>query len=98
MIAININLSDIPKDKIFKGKKGDYITLIVDERKQPDNYGNTHTVYITQSKEDREAKKDKIYIGSGKLYTFEKKTYSESQPPKSNTPFTNEVETDSLPF
>jgi len=91
MIAININLSEIPKDQIFEGKKGKYITLIVDERKAPDNYGNTHTVYISQSKEEREAKKDKQYIGSGKLYSFEKKAVSESQ-----TPFTNEVNNDSL--
>ena len=34
----------------------------------------THTVYIQQSKEEREAKADKIYMGSGKAYEFESQT------------------------
>ena len=36
--------------------------------KQPDKYGNTHTIYMMQSKEEREARADRIYIGKGKEY------------------------------
>ena len=103
MITINLNLSQIPKETIFDGKLGKYINLVVEERREPDRFGNTHTVYISQSKEEREAKKDKVYIGSGKEYKFENKPKEEPKP-EPKTPFTDQVNNDSenksddLPF
>ena len=62
-------MSDIPKEKINESEKNKkkYIDVIVNERKETDNYGNTHTVFISQSKVERDNAKDKIYIGAGKL-------------------------------
>jgi hypothetical protein len=72
MINISICLSDIPKEAITtsktNGKK--YLSLIVDERKEKDNYGNTHSVALSQTKEQREAKEKKVYLGNGKEYIF----------------------------
>lgn len=70
MIKVNINLSAIPKSLIVEGKKGKYVNVIINKMKQPDPYGNTHTVYLEQSKEEREAKAEKVYIGKGKEVTF----------------------------
>lgn len=72
MIVVSICLSDIDKSKITLSEKNNkkYISVVVDERKQPDNYGNSHTVYLNQSKEERTAKNAKIYIGNGKEYKF----------------------------
>lgn len=61
---IKINLSKIPKDKIFNGEKGKYIDVQIAEMREP-KYGNTHTMYIYDS-----ATKTKTYIGEGKLFTF----------------------------
>ena len=69
LILGSICLSDIPKEKIkaaANGKK--YLNICIAERREPDQYENTHTIYVSQTKEEREAKANKCYIGSGKLY------------------------------
>ena len=69
LINVTICVSDIPRDKIKlveSGKK--YMNIVIASRRETDQYGHTHTVYMSQSKEEREAKKDKVYIGSGKAY------------------------------
>jgi hypothetical protein len=51
LIALNICLSEIPRGDIKTGKNGkDYINLTVVEMKQPDDRGNTHTIYVNQYK------------------------------------------------
>lgn len=74
MIVTSICLSDLPKDKITTSEKNGkkYISLVIDERKEADNYGNTHTAYVNQTKEEREAKSQKCYVGNGKEYKFQK--------------------------
>lgn len=81
MINVSICLSDLPKDRITKSEKNGkkYINLVVDQRKEPDNYGNTHTCYVGQSKEEREAKTPKVYCGNGKEIVFK-------DAPKPNAP------------
>ncbi|HRQ17737.1 MAG TPA: hypothetical protein PL085_11720 [Agriterribacter sp.] len=67
MISISINLTDLPRHKITKAKNGkSYINLIVAEMKQADQHGNTHTVFVSQSKEERAANEKKSYCGNGK--------------------------------
>lgn len=65
-----ICLSDIPKDEHIKlGKDGKkYLNICIAERRDADKHGNTHTIYVSQSKEERDAKVDKKYIGSGRAY------------------------------
>jgi hypothetical protein len=72
LINIKVCLSDLPKDKIFTSEKTGkkYIDLTVDERREPDTYGNTHSVSVGQSKEERERRDSRIYVGNGKAYTF----------------------------
>jgi len=75
MIIIDICLSDIPAEARKKSEKNNkvYAKFVVDERKEKDKFDNTHTVYINQSKEEREAKVAKIYVGSGKEFVFSNK-------------------------
>jgi len=71
MITLSICLSDLPKEKIQTASNGKkYINLVVDKRKEAGKYGETHTLYVSQSKEEREAKYDKKYVGSGKEYVY----------------------------
>lgn len=64
-----ICLSDIPKDKIRVSENGKkYLSVCIAERREPDKFDNTHTIYVSQSKEERDAKADKYYIGSGRAY------------------------------
>lgn len=70
LIIGSICLSDIPKDgRIRLGKDGrKYLNICIAKRREADQYGNTHTIYVSQSKEEREAKSSKCYIGSGRVY------------------------------
>ena len=70
-ISISICLSDIPKDRIKAANNGKkYINLAVTRMKEPDKYEQTHTVFVSQSKEEREVKENKIYVGKGKEINF----------------------------
>jgi hypothetical protein len=71
MIVTSICLSDIPEDKITTSSNGKkYVNIVVDQRKEKDQYDNTHTAYMSQSKEERQSKVPKRYVGNGKEYTF----------------------------
>ena len=71
MIVTSICLTDIPEDKIKTSSNGKkYVNIVVDQRKEKDQYDNTHTVYMSQSKDERQAKVPKKYVGNGKEYTF----------------------------
>lgn len=70
MIVLDICLSDIPKDKIKTGTNGKrYIKLTLSEMRQADRWGNTHTLYVTQTKEEREARADRQWVGKGVDYS-----------------------------
>tara|TARA_R110001592_G_scaffold13442_3_gene61643 strand:- start:95 stop:379 length:285 start_codon:yes stop_codon:yes gene_type:complete len=65
--SANINVSIIPKEKLYKGKKGQYIQLTFVQNNELDQYGNNVSVYVSQSEEERKEKKNKIYLGNGKV-------------------------------
>jgi len=74
MIVASICLSDIPADKITKSEKNQkkYLSIVIDKNfNGADQFGNTHSVSIGQTKEERQAKTKKTYIGNGKEYIFE---------------------------
>lgn len=70
LITGSICLSDIPKDKIQTGKNGKkYLNICISEMQNVSPYGDTHTIYVSQSAMDRQAKSPKTYIGHGKNYS-----------------------------
>lgn len=75
MITVSIDLNKIPADTIFESENGGrYINVVVVPYKDGENqWGKTHAVKLSQSKEDREAQKPVVYVGSGKEYVFENK-------------------------
>ena len=52
----NLDVTKIPKDKIYNGKKGKYIPVVVAINNEVDQFGNNGSVTVDQSKEEREAK------------------------------------------
>jgi hypothetical protein len=61
----SICVSDIDKSKLTQAKNGKlYLSVDIWINDQPDNYGNTGSISIRQSKEEREAKIKKTYIGN----------------------------------
>ena len=74
MITISVCLTDIPKSKIVEAKNGKkYVNLVLDERREVGQYGETHMLYMSQTKEERQNKDKKVFVGSGKEYKFEKR-------------------------
>jgi hypothetical protein len=67
IIATSIDLTKIPKDKIIDGKKGKYLPITITLNDEVDQFGNNGPVVVTQSKEERDAKQDKVYLGNVKV-------------------------------
>ena len=64
IINFSIDLTKIPKDKIIDGKKGKYLPITLTLNDELDNFGNNGPVTVAQSKEEREAKAGKVYLGN----------------------------------
>ena len=72
LLTGSINLSKIDKTKIVdRDKDGNlfqngakFLNIVVWVNDEPDNYGNTASIQISQSKEEREAGAKSIYIGN----------------------------------
>jgi hypothetical protein len=77
MIVINVEREKIQWQPV-QTKTGvrHFANIVVDNLKEVDEKGNTHSVYNNQSKEQRAEKAKKEYCGRGKEYKFEKKEYS----------------------
>ena len=67
LITASINLSKIDKSKIIEGKKGQYLPITISLNDDLDQFGNQGNMTISQSKEEREAKADKSYLGNVKV-------------------------------
>ena len=62
IIKAKINLNEIPKEKIYVGKKGKYLPITITINDEVDTYGNQGPVVVEQSKEERDAKTAKVYL------------------------------------
>ncbi len=67
IITASINLNEIDKTKIIKGKKGQYLPISISINDEVDQFGNQGPVTISQSKEERDAKTPKKYLGNVKV-------------------------------
>jgi len=79
MLILDICLSDLPSEAITTGKNGKkYIKLVCAERKTEGKFGETHYIALSQSKEEREAKKPTTYVGGAKNVSYKNVTPSKS--------------------
>jgi hypothetical protein len=67
IINASIRVDKLPKEKFVKGKDGAVyynLTISVNDKTR---YGNNVAVMDAQTKEEREAKKQRNYLGNGKV-------------------------------
>ena len=64
LINLGIDLTKIDKSKLKDGK---YLSLTISVNDTLDKYGNNASCFISQSKEEKEAKVKKTYLGNGKV-------------------------------
>ena len=67
IIKASINLSNIDKTKIVAGKKGQYLPIVITLNDETDQFGNQGPITIEQSKDERDSKAAKVYLGNVKV-------------------------------
>lgn len=79
LVNFSIDLTKISKDQIIEGTKGKYVNLTASIN-EDSRFGNNVSFFLSQSKEQREAKEPKNYLGNGKVvWTDGKITLAEKQ-------------------
>ena len=92
IINLKIDVTKLTKDKLFKGEKGTYANITVAANMDGESeYGDTHYVFESQSKEEREAKTPKVYLGNGKEFVFNGGTTA-------SAPVTADMDDEDIPF
>jgi len=67
IISANIDLTKIEKTKIYEGKKGKYYPITIVLNNEPGQYGDSGYIQTEQTKEERDAKAPKSYLGNVKV-------------------------------
>jgi hypothetical protein len=98
LINASIDVTKIDKAKLYNGK---YLNVTISINDQTDAYGNNVSVTESQTKEERDLKTSKRYIGNGKVvYTNGEVKVAEKQEKPLQTAsqkFAQQEESD-LPF
>ena len=67
LLSLSIDVTKIDKTKLYKGAKGTYLNVDVWIDETADEDWKKVSANQSQSKEEREAKQPKNYVGNGKL-------------------------------
>ena len=100
IIKASIDVNKIPKEKIFVGKKGKYLPITITINDELDQFGNQGPVVVEQTKEEREAKVAKTYLGNVKV-VWTNGEFPEPAPyeqPVTTANSKNEEDNEDLPF
>jgi hypothetical protein len=67
IISASIDLTKIDKNKIYEGKKGKYYPLTIVLNDEVGQYGDSGYIQTEQTKEERDAKVPKTFLGNTKV-------------------------------
>jgi hypothetical protein len=98
IMKANIDLNKIPKDKIYKGKKGSYLPIVITINDELGNYGDSGPIIVEQTKDERDAKADKVYLGNVKIVCTNVDAAPKEDNQQQSAPRAVAVEDDGLPF
>lgn len=106
ILSVSIDLTKIDKSKIQKlDKKGNpfkngaqYYNMQIFVNDDIDQYGNNVGVCDTQTKEQREAKEKKTYLGNGKRIWSSNQQKATTGTTSAESPATTSAADDDLPF
>jgi len=97
LINFSLNVAKLPKEKFIAGKDGAvYINLTMSVNDET-RYGNNVGVFVSQTQEEREAKKPKTYLSNGKV-VWNNGTIVNAEKQEQQEQVAQEVESDGLPF
>lgn len=96
LFSASLDVSKISKDKLVKGEKGNYLNITISVNDEEDAYKNLASIYESQTKEEREAKAPRNYLGNAKLvWSSDGGSTAKSAPAPAPTPTVEETD---LPF
>ena len=98
IIKTSINLNEIPKDKIYVGKKGKYLPITITLNDELDQFGNQGPVVVEQTKEERDAKAPKTYLGNVKVVWTNGSNVEPAPRDNNSAPAPAPAAEDDLPF
>jgi|694.fasta_scaffold14321_12 hypothetical protein len=100
LITLSIDVTAIPKEKITPHKNGKkYLAIDIWINDEPNEWGNDVSANISQTKEEREAKAKKVYIGNGQTkFGFDDSIKVGSKPSPKPVVTDDDDESDSIPF
>jgi len=95
LINLSLRVDKLPKEKFVQGKDGAvYYNFTIGVNDESNPYGQNVTATDSQTKEEREAKKAKNYLGNGtvvwtdgNIKTADKKAESSAKEIESDLPF-----------
>lgn len=74
ILNASLNVAKIDKTKLIAGKTGQFLNVTITINDEVDKFGNNASIFESQTKEERENKTPKNYLGNGKvIWTSEKK-------------------------
>tara|TARA_R110001606_G_scaffold332893_1_gene480733 strand:- start:979 stop:1284 length:306 start_codon:yes stop_codon:yes gene_type:complete len=98
IISGSLDIAKLPKEKFIKGKNGsvwyNFTIAVQDETR----YGNNVAFMDSQTKEEREAKVAKTYLGNGKVVWMSDLGVTVAEREDQPAAVTQESEEDGLPF
>lgn len=66
LIALSIDVTKLDKSKFVTGKKGTYANITISVNDEADQFGNDVSVWESQTKEERDDKANRNFLGNGK--------------------------------
>ena len=98
LISASICLSDIKKEKVTTAKNGKkYMNITISVNDDVNQWGQNASVYHSQTKEEREAKTNRDYIGNGKV-VWTDGTIKVAEEAQAQSPAPSTSESDDLVF
>ena len=97
LINFNLRVDKLPKEKFIAGKEGAVYVNLTMAVNDETRYGNNTSVYVAQSKEEREAKKQRQYLANGKVIWTDNVIVLAEREPQAE-PVTTANEKADLPF
>jgi hypothetical protein len=97
LIAISIDVTKLDKSKFVKGKKGTYANITVSVNDEDDQFGNNTSVWESQTKEERDDKVDRNFLGNGKV-VWSSQSSNDTKKTSSKKASKQDDDSDDLPF
>lgn len=73
LISLSIDVSKINAKRLYKGKKGQYLSATLFLKEDVDQYGNNGFIVESITKEEREAGQKGTIIGNAKMMIYDAK-------------------------